>query len=155
MGHADARNLDEYLKPTDTIESDHEKILETANFLTRHCSSDQEKVVQLFYFVRDSIPYNLYMISLFIEDFKASRILEWKEGYCVQKAVLFAALGRAAGIPSRLLFAMTRNHRVPQHIYKQLGNNLFYRHGYNQFFLDGKWVTAAATFDKKSCEKNG
>ncbi len=150
----DKKDLEKYLKPTVTIDSDHEKIIETANDLTSGCSSNEEKAVRLFYFVRDSIRYNLYMISLFIEDFKASRVLEWREGYCVQKAVLLTALARAAGIPSRLVFAMIRNHKVPAHIFKQLGNNLFYRHGYNQFFLNGKWVTAAATFDINSCKKN-
>lgn len=148
------KNLEKYLKPTYAIDSDHEKIIKTAKSLTNDCSNDMEKAVKLFYFVRDAIPYNLYMISLFIEDFKASRVLEWQEGYCVQKAVLLTALARAAGIPSRLVFAMIRNHKVPAHIFKQLGNNLFYRHGYNQFFLNGKWVTAAATFDINSCKKN-
>jgi len=149
------KNLENYLRPTFTIDSDHKKIIETARDLTKGCSSNGEKTVKLFYFVRDAIPYNLYMISLFIEDFKASRVLEWKEGYCVQKAVLLTALARTAGIPSRLVFAMIRNHKVPSHIFKKLGNNLFYRHGYNQFFLNGRWVTAAATFDKTLCEKNG
>ncbi len=155
MEKGNEKDLEKYLTPTFTIDSDHKKILETAKDLTAGCSSNEEKTVKLFYFVRDSIPYNLYMISLFIEDFKASKVLEWKEGYCVQKAVLLTALARAAGVPSRLVFAMIRNHKVPAHIFKQLGNNLFYRHGYNQFFLNGRWVTAAATFDKNTCEKNG
>ncbi len=48
------------------------------------------------------------MISAFEEDFKASRVLEWGKGYCVQKAVLLEALARAAGIPSRLAFEKIR-----------------------------------------------
>lgn len=155
MENVHENDLEKYLRPTFTIDSDHKTIIETARNLTKGCSGQEEKAVKLFYFVRDAIPYNLYMISLFIEDFKASRILEWKEGYCVQKAVLLTALARAANIPSRLVFAMIRNHKVPAHIFKKLGNNLFYRHGYNQFYLNGKWVTAAATFDKGSCRKNG
>ncbi len=147
--------LEIYLQPTFTLNSDHELIVETARNLTKGCSSDEEKAVELFYFVRDSIHYNIYMISLFIEDFKASRVVEWKEGYCVQKAVLLAALGRASGIPTRLLFAKIRNHKVPAHIFQKLGNNIFYRHGYDQFFLNGRWVTVAATFDKDLCEGNG
>lgn len=155
MEKATEKDLEIYLKPTFAIESDHEQIIKAALEVTRGCTSNEEKAVALFYFVRDSILYNLYMISLFIEDFRASQILEWKEGNCVQKAVLLAALARAAGIPSRLVFAMIRNHKVPEHIFKKIGNNLFYRHGYNQFFLNGRWVTAAATFDKHTCNKNG
>ena len=147
MGH--------YLRATSTIEADHKKIIETVTSVTRGCASDEEKAVGLFYFVRDSIRYNIYMISVFIEDFKASRILEWGKAYCVQKAVLLTALGRDADIPSRLVFAKIRNHKIPDHVVQMFNTNIFPRHGYNQFFLNGKWVSAAATFDKVLCEKNG
>jgi transglutaminase-like putative cysteine protease len=149
------KNMGLYLKPTFTIEANHKKIIETARNVTRGCLSNKDKAVKLFYFVRDSIPYNLYMVSVFVEDLKASRVLEWGKGYCVQKAVLLTALGRAADIPSRLIFASIRNHRIPAHIVEWMGSNVFPRHGYNQFFLSGKWVSAAATFDKNLCEKNG
>jgi transglutaminase-like putative cysteine protease len=148
-------NMELYLRATPTINADHEKIIEAAKRLTAGCSSDQEKAVKLFYFVRDKIKYNMYMISVFIEDFRASRVLEWGKGYCVQKAVLLAALGRASGIPSRLMFAEIRNHQVPSHVLQMIGTNLFPRHGYNQFFLECRWVSAAATFDKELCERNG
>jgi len=144
-----------YLQPTFTIDADNEMIAERAQRLIATCSTDEEKAVKLFYFVRDSIRYNLFMISVFVEDFRASKILEWGKGYCVQKAVLLTALGRAAGIPSRMAFAKIRNHRVPEHIIQRMGDNLFPRHGYNQFFLSGRWVSVAATFDRALCEKNG
>ena len=64
-------NLEIYLKPTFTIDSDHERVIKCASELTVDCSSDREKAVKLFYFVRDSIRYNMYMISVFEEDFKA------------------------------------------------------------------------------------
>jgi len=144
-----------YLNPTDTIDSESETIVRTAAQLTAGCSTDSEKTVKLFYFVRDSIPYNVYMISMFREDFVASTVLERGKGYCVQKAVLLAALGRATGIPTRLAFASIRNHRVPARFVEKLGTNVFPRHGYDQFFLDGQWVSVAATFDRALCEKNG
>jgi len=152
---AKKNDMEVYLRPTFAIDSDHEHILETAEKLTGGCSSDEEKAVKLFYFVRDSIHYNVYMISVFIEDFKASRILEWGKGYCVQKAVLLTALGRASGLPSRLVFAKIKNHRIPAHVLEKFPANIFPRHGYNQFFLNGRWVSAAATFDRALCEKNG
>ena len=148
------KDMDIYLKATAAIDSDHESVIKTAGNLTRACSTDAEKAVKLFYFVRDSVRYNLFMISVFKEDFVASRILKWGKGYCVQKAVLLTALGRASGIPSRLVFAKIKNHLVPDHIIRQLKTNIFPRHGYNQFFLNGKWISAAATFDKDLCDKN-
>lgn len=147
--------MDIYVRPTEVIDADHETIQSTAADLTRGCADSAEKAVRLFYFVRDSIRYNVFMISVFKEDFKASRILDWKKGYCVQKAVLLTALGRAAGIPSRLVFAKIKNHRVPPHIHEKLRVNVFPRHGYNQFYLQERWVSAAATFDKALCDRNG
>jgi len=155
MGKSPENEIDIYLKPTFTIESNHGRIIQTAMDLTEGCTVDMEKAVKLFYFVRDSIHYNFYMISVFIEDFRASRVLEWQKGYCVQKAVLLTALGRAAGIPTRMAFAKIKNHSIPSHVVKKLGTDTFPRHGYNQFFLNGKWISAAATFDKDLCKKNG
>ena len=148
-------DIEEYLRQTDTLDCDNEKIIAVSRRLTDGSESQREKAVKLFYFVRDSIPYNLYMISVFKEDFAASRILEWGRGYCVQKAVLLATLGRAAGIPSRLAFARIRNNKVPEKIVRMTGTNIFPRHGYTQFFLDDTWVSVAPTFDKALCEKIG
>jgi transglutaminase-like putative cysteine protease len=144
-----------YLKPTVAINSNHEAIQETAKKLTLGCSSDVEKVIELFYFVRDSIKYSIYMVSTYLDDFKASTILTRGKGYCVQKAVLLTALGRATGVPTRLTFAKIRNYRVPAHLIEEMGTNIFPRHGYNQFYLNGKWVSAAATFDRELCQRNG
>lgn len=149
------RNIEQYLRPTYAIDADNERIIDTAAKLTRGCTNNEQRAVNLFYFVRDSIRYNIYMISVFVEDFRASQILKWRKGYCVQKAVLLAALGRAAGVPSRLAFAKIRNHKVPEHVYQMIGTNTFPRHGYNQFFLNGRWLSAAATFDARLCENSG
>lgn len=147
--------LEEYLKSTQTIQSNEQIIIRQAERLTENCVRPEEKAVRLFNFVRDDIQYNMYMTSVYIDDYKASRILELKKGYCVQKAVLLTALGRAVQIPSRLVFAKIKNHRVPEHIIKKLGSNIFPRHGYNQLFLNGKWVNLAATFDRTTCKRNG
>jgi len=144
-----------YLQATPTIDSDHKEIRDTAHIVTQGCSNNEEKAVKLFYFVRDSIKYNVYMISVFIDDFKASRILEWRKGYCVQKAVLLAAMGRAVGIPSRLAFAKIKNHKVPERLHEILGTTIFPRHGYNQFFLNGRWINVTASFDRALCGKYG
>ena len=64
MENGSTKDPDMYLEPTSTLDSDNEKIIETARAMTRNCSGTPEKAVKLFYFVRDSIAYNLYMISL-------------------------------------------------------------------------------------------
>jgi transglutaminase-like putative cysteine protease len=151
----DAPDMNAFIQPTPTIESDHPAIVACAERITDGCTNDRERIVKLFYFVRDSIKYNLFMISAHIEDFRASSILEWGRGYCVQKAVLLAALSRAAGIPCRLAYAKIRNHHAPEHIVKMIGTNVFPRHGYNQFYCGGRWINVTAAFDRELCEKNG
>jgi len=148
-------DTERYLTATETIDSDSEALVRTAAALVQGCATDAERATKLFYFVRDSIPYNVYMISVFKEDFVASTVLDRGKGYCVQKAVLLAALGRASRIPSRLVFASIRNDRAPAQIVERLGTNVFPRHGYNQFFIDGRWISAAATFDRQMCERHG
>ncbi len=142
-----------YLKATQTIDSDHETIHTLAEELCAAHDEERGKARALFYFVRDTIHYNAYMVSTFREDFIASTVLAWKRGYCVQKAVLLAALARASGIPSRLVFAKIRNHKASAELAAQTGlNNIFPRHGYAQLMIEGRWISVAPTFDSKLCE---
>jgi transglutaminase-like putative cysteine protease len=85
----------------------------------------------------------------------ASTILARGRGYCVQKAVLLAALARAAGIPSRLIFARIKNHKAPRELVAQTGLDVFPSHGYTQLFLGERWVSVTPAFDRDLCEKIG
>ncbi len=147
--------MDPYLSATPAIEADHPSIQACARKIIADAASDREKAQRLFAFVRDQIPYNLFMISMHPDDFRASFVLAAGKGYCVQKAVLLCALARAARIPSRLALARIRNHRVPPQIQARLGRNEFPGHGYNQFFIENRWVSAAATFDAALCARAG
>lgn len=144
-----------YLKPTAAIDSNNEVIRHVAMELTSSLPDEAEKARSLFYFVRDQIHYSIYMVSTRFEDFVASTILARGKGYCVQKAIILTALMRAAGIPSRLGFAMIKNHQVPRELIAQSGVDIFPRHGYTQLFLGKKWVSVTPAFDKKLCEKIG
>ena len=93
--------LEEYLKPTPAIDCGTRSIKEKAQELTNRQEKITEKARSLFYFVRDEIKYNPYSPRYLPEHYRASTILDRGEGYCVQKAVLLAALARAAGIPAQ------------------------------------------------------
>ena len=147
--------MDESLRATTTIESEHPRIQALAGDLTNGLENDRDKLLGLFGFVRDEIPYNVFMISMHEDDFRASFVLEAGKGYCVQKAVLLCALSRAAGIPCRLALTEIRNHRIPAKLFERLGRNVFPGHAYNQFYLDGRWISAAATFDAGLCARGG
>lgn len=147
--------MDVFLRSTEIIDSDNGRIRETALKLTAGLTEEGPRAQALFYFVRDEIHYNVYMLSTFREDFKASMTLERGKGYCVQKAVLLAALARAAGIPSRLAFARIVNHKMPAELKAQTGIKEFPSHGYTQLFVNGRWMSVTPAFDRALCERIG
>lgn len=104
--------MNEYLKAAETIESDHPLIRTTAQKMVGAQTSQRGKLLRSFAFVRDQIRYNLLMISMHPDDFRATFVLEAGKGYCVQKAVLLCSLTRSVGIPSRLALARIRNHLI-------------------------------------------
>ena len=148
------QEMDIYLRPTATIDSDNSKIKEKAQELVKEQQGIPNKAKALFYFVRDEIKYNLYVPSDKAEYYRASCILETGEGFCIQKAILLAALARAVKIPARLHLAAIRNHLVPARLKELMGGNVFPTHGYDGLYIEGSWIKVAPTFDLKMCEKN-
>ena len=144
-----------YLKPTPTLDFDHEAVREAVGGAAARSGNDVEKAKALFYFVRDHIRYNVHVPRFQPEDFKASATLARGEGFCIQKAVLLAAMSRAAGIPSRLGFAVIQNHLLPEKISRILKNNEIPDHGYAELYLREKWVKATPAFDLQTCLDNG
>ena len=146
--------IEEYLKPTPSIECEANSVKEKAKVLTKGQRQIAEKAMSLFYFVRDEIRYNMYSPFYLPEHYRASKILERGEGYCVQKAILLAALARAVGIPTRLRVVDIRNHTLTEKAMEILGTNLLAYHTYDEFYIDGRWIKAAPTFDIKMCQEN-
>ena len=144
-----------YLQATPYIESEHPLIREKAGEITRGLDSNVDKAVKLFNYVRDECHYNMYATTGDIEAYRASAILAKGQGWCVQKAVLLAALCRAVGIPCGLLLVTIRNHKSPPEALELMQTNVFFPHMYNCIFLNGKWLKAAPTFDREICERTG
>jgi len=144
-----------YLQPTYFINADHPDIQNLSHELTRGVSEEGEKAKRLFYFVRDNIFYNPYSPFEEREDYQAHVILQRKEGYCIQKAIVLAALARASGIPARLRLADIRNHLVPPKLAEMMDTDIFYFHGYDELFLGGAWIKVTPTFDSRMCERLG
>jgi transglutaminase-like putative cysteine protease len=144
--------LEEYLKSTFFINSNHPLVVEKSREVTEGARDEMEKGKRLFYFVRDSIKYEPVSL-LNRETYKASEVLRLGKGLCVHKAVLLAALARAVKIPSRLGFADIRNHQIPPAFIEFMGKNFFAYHGYSELYLKSKWVKATPTFDSAMCSK--
>ena len=147
--------LSDYLQPGQSIDSNHPRIVQLAKSIINREHSDLENAVALYYRVRDGIRYNPYALGTNIEAFFASTTLQAGEGWCVPKAVLLAALCRAAGIPARLGFADVRNHLSTERLRTAMQTDVFYFHGYTSIYLNEHWVKATPAFNIELCEKFG
>lgn len=146
----------QYLSPTAIIDSDHPAIVAYAQKVTANDGATDliAKAVSLYYAVRDNIWYDPYYPFYLPEHYQASKVLASGRGYCVCKAALLCAVGRAMGIPSRVGFATVRNHLATRQLLEFLGSDLFVYHGYTEFYLDGKWVKATPAFNKELCQRH-
>lgn len=143
----------EYLQATRFLDFDNDALRVYVELVCSGASNDRERAVALFYAVRDDIRYDPYSCNLTAESLRASHVLASGRGYCVGKAVLLAAAGRAAGIPTRLGFADVRNHFTSPQLAELMGTDVFYYHGYADFYLGGKWVKLTPAFNRELCDK--
>jgi len=146
-------DLSRYLMPTFYIDYDSPSISHVVSELTKAHPHDMARAV--FNFVRDEIPYNPYTPFYRPGHYRASETLKRGEGFCVQKAVLLAALARASGIPTRLVFADIRNYLMPPKLWNMMKTDFFAFHGYDELYVDGTWVKVTPTFDKAMCKRLG
>ena len=142
-------------EPTYFIDSDNPAVIDRARSIVSLEDGDVDRAVKLFYAVRDGFPYNPYRMTFDRDKYRASFILAQGDGFCVQKAVLLAALSRAAGVHCRLGFADVRNHLVTRRLKELMKTDVFVFHGYNEFYLGGRWIKATAAFNLSLCEKFG
>jgi transglutaminase-like putative cysteine protease len=149
------QDLQTFLRPTQIIDSDHQIVRDYTAQITRGIMDPVERAAKLYLAVRDSIRYDPYSPFHLPEHYRASNILRWGRSFCVPKASLLCALGRASGIPSRVGFADVRNHLATRQLIDFLGSNLFVYHGFVEFYLEGKWVKATPAFNRELCERHG
>lgn len=143
------------LAPTRFIDSDHPAIVAYAARVAGGVEDQVARAVKLYDAVRDDVRYDAYCSSVHADDLVASRCLERGVGFCIAKAVLYAAVSRAQAIPARLGFADVRNHLASKRLLAKLGTDIFVFHGFTEVYLEGRWVAATPAFDLGLCEKFG
>lgn len=148
-------HLNPFLTPTFYIDSDSPSVIGYMQSICKNESDPTQKAIHLFYAVRDDILYTPYNIRLTPEALKASSVLEARQGFCISKAVLLAAVARAAGIPSRLGFADVKNHLTTKRLYALMQTDVFIYHGYTELYLNNKWLKATPAFNRSLCKRFG
>lgn len=129
--------LEPYLTPSVWIESDDPAIQKLASKVNKDSWSDHKKMVRLGELARKRIS-----TVDFVGHYSASDAMKRRRGDCGEDAVLLAALGRAAGIPTRvasgLVYSRARYHGQ---------SNVFLPHIWTQAYIDGRWVTFDISLD--------
>jgi len=148
-------NPNNSLKPSYCIDSDDGHVAETSRRLTAGCRSERARARRLFEFVRDEIAYNFAPDVRGREHFRASHTLQMGNGFCMQKAALFAALCRASGVPARISFQDIVDYKIVGPFLRLMGTNELIHHGMNAVFLEGRWVRADCTLDRSLSERKG
>ena len=141
-----------YLNATSILDSDSRIIIDFAMSAIKDADDDPiSKAINLYYAVRDGIWYDPYTPFHRPEHYRSSNVLKRGRAFCIGKAGLLCAVGRASGIPTRLGFADVHNHLATQQLIDYLGSDIFSYHGFMEFYLDGKWVKATPAFNKELC----
>lgn len=142
------------LAPSRFIDSDHPDI---RAFAAAHAGPGdvRDRAVALARAVRDAVPYSIWAFRLEPETLTASAVLKLDSAFCVPKAVLLAAVARAAGIPARVGFADVRNHLSSPKFAALMDSPDFHWHAYTALRIDGKWLKATPAFDSVMCRKHG
>jgi transglutaminase-like putative cysteine protease len=137
---SDPAYLADALRPTAWLQSDHFELRAIAAPIGRQRLPGARKMELLLERAR---PY-LYTID-FSGHYSALDTMRRRAGDCTEAAVLLAALGRAAGIPTRvangLVYSRLRYHGV---------SNAFMPHSWTLAYVDGQWRSfdlALDTFD--------
>ncbi len=143
-----------HLTASSFIDSDHPAV---QGFSRHHAFGDtpREQAVSLYLAVRDRLRYDPYRIDLSDHGMRASTTLQQGFGWCVPKAVVLAAVARAAGIPARLGFADVKNHLSTERLRRTMGTDVFVWHGYTELWIDDAWRKATPAFNIELCDKFG
>ncbi|MBR6421426.1 transglutaminase domain-containing protein [bacterium] len=131
---ANCRNLPEAsdTQPNIIEDSSNPEIVRAARKIVLGAPNQQEMVKRITKFVYKHINNKNYNHG----NMSAGEVLRTKSGDCTEHSALFAALSRAAGIPTKMVYGVVLN-----------ANGEFFFHNWNEAFADGKWITVDSTFN--------
>ena len=119
-------------------DDEHPSVQEVAKRLTGDVESDRAGLARLFLFVRDDIKFGF---TNRWNDLKASEVLVAGVGHCTTKATLLHSLCRAAGIQSRVHFALIDTNVMRGFVSKAvlltMPSNV--SHSWTEVKIDGTW----------------
>lgn len=115
--------------------------------LIEDSETDVEKMERIFYFVRDEIKFGW----IYPQEVPAEDVLKNRRGVCMQKTNLLVAMAREAGIKARFHFMYVRKTALEDFLPEFAYNKWIdpFPHTFPEVYINGKWVSMEATFDKE------
>ncbi|MBE6490897.1 MAG: hypothetical protein E7Z83_08585 [Methanobrevibacter sp.] len=132
-------DLTAYLKSSTNCQVGNSAIKSVVNSITSGLTSDYDKAVAIYNYVRDKVSYSFYYNT----KYGAAGTLSAKTGNCVDQAHLLVAMARTAGLAARYVHGTC---------YFTLSGST-YGHVWTQILVDGKWYVADATSERNSFGK--
>ena len=130
------KDLTAYLKSSTNCQVGNSAIKSVVNSITSGLTSDYQKALAIYNYVRDKVSYSFYYDTRY----GAAGTLSAKTGNCVDQAHLVIAMARTAGLAARYVHGTC--------YFTSSGST--YGHVWAQILVDGKWVVADATSARNS-----
>ena len=130
-----AKDLTAYLKSSTNCQVGNSAIKSVENSITSGLTSDYQKAVAIYNYVRDQISYSFYYDTRY----GAVGTLNAGTGNCVDQAHLVVAMARTAGLAARYVHGTC-----------VFSSGSTYGHVWAQILVDGNWVVADATSSRNS-----
>lgn len=126
------------LSPSGFVNSDNTAIRKIAASLTNKNMNDMEKVKAIHNWVTANIAYDTdaYFTGN-LEIHTALDVINSKKGVCADYSFAFAALARAAGVQTKVIYGDAWNSAIQK----------YEEHAWNESLINGQWISIDTTWD--------
>jgi len=146
LSDAEVASFGEYLKPSETIDSNNPLIIAKASELVEGEDDLFQAVFKLAQWVEENTEYDIRDTVIRESSQKASWVLQNKRGVCDEMTSLLVAMARAVGIPAR--FVQGISYTEDPDILEQVGKN-WLGHGWAEVYFPGTgWISFDVTFNE-------
>lgn len=149
------RKKDVERNPSDLLDFLHDNVQNFVSTVLAGESLDERgTAVKLYYAVRDKITYEVFDTDISEKGLRASQIVKNRRGFCLHKALLYAAACRSQGLACRLVASRVTNHVATRELQDLVGGDVFL-HWYNEVNVGDAWLQVSPVFSKLLCKLYG
>lgn len=147
----------EYIRSYGNIDCENSKLSGLTQRITEGMTSDYEKATAFYRWITSNLYYDMDFARKESEDdiVFVGDILDKQYCVCEGMAALFASMCRSVGIPCVKIYGYASASPTEAAMKLYMKTPLVTNHVWNEVFLDGKWITADATWDCRNYFSDG